>query len=306
MRSKSSLHIFMSIFDLFLFSLYRAVLRITLVRARPTRCAIDRSFLGRFRYSLYLKLNMLSASNSLASIKEPARRSKEAESLRRDGIVISDLARIFRSNTYLFSLVKEEFEKSVINGGGCNRLKADDSSHTAKAYTVELGLFDDMSKAHNPLLKLANDESLGDLLESYFEFKPKLYHHATYLNCPYSSQPQHSQLWHRDPEDFKVVKVFIYLTDVDESSGPFIYVPGSQPRGRYSHLTPPSRHPWRLQDHEVESVFPKEYWTLCSGAAGTVIVADTVGLHKGGFTISGYRGVAVFTYTSSTPFQPYK
>ena len=43
-----------------------------------------------------------------------------------------------------------------------------------------------------------------------------------------------SQRWHRDYNDERLVKVFIYLTDVDEDTGPLEYVPGSTLGGEYA------------------------------------------------------------------------
>lgn len=48
--------------------------------------------------------------------------------------------------------------------------------------------------------------------------------------------PSYSQLWHRDYDDTKVVKLFVYLTDVvDRADGPFTFFPGpASDRARYS------------------------------------------------------------------------
>jgi ectoine hydroxylase-related dioxygenase (phytanoyl-CoA dioxygenase family) len=44
--------------------------------------------------------------------------------------------------------------------------------------------------------------------------------------------------WHRDYNDQHLVKVFVYLVDVDEGTGPFEYVPGSARGGRYADIWP--------------------------------------------------------------------
>ncbi len=36
-----------------------------------------------------------------------------------------------------------------------------------------------------------------------------------------------SQRWHRDYNDKHLLKVFLYMSDVDEAAGPFEYVPGN-------------------------------------------------------------------------------
>ena len=47
-----------------------------------------------------------------------------------------------------------------------------------------------------------------------------------------------SQRWHRDYNDKHLLKVFLYLVDVDDAMGPFQYVPGSQPGGPYADAWP--------------------------------------------------------------------
>jgi hypothetical protein len=49
------------------------------------------------------------------------------------------------------------------------------------------------------------------------------------------------------------------------------------------------------------SVLPKESWITCTGPANTMIIADTVGFHRGGKPTKGTRILITFTYTSGTP-----
>lgn len=97
---------------------------------------------------------------------------------------------------------------------------------------------------------------------------------------------------------------YLFVSDIETSSGPFIYITGTQPMGRHSRTKVATKHDWRIQDYAMEASFPKEFWRICNGRAGTVIVADTVGFHKGGFTTSGCRGVLVLTYTAIRPLFP--
>ena len=51
---------------------------------------------------------------------------------------------------------------------------------------------------------------------------------------PAAAERISSQRWHRDYNDKHLLKVFLYLVDVDEDMGPFQYVAGSQPGGPYA------------------------------------------------------------------------
>jgi hypothetical protein len=57
----------------------------------------------------------------------------------------------------------------------------------------------------------------------------------------------------------------------------------------------------RLKDDDINRIFPPSTWRICTGPAGTMIVADTLGFHRGGKPTAGTRLLVTFTYTSGTP-----
>jgi hypothetical protein len=83
----------------------------------------------------------------------------------------------------------------------------------------------------------------------------------------------YSQMYHSDRERLNFVKFFVYLTDVDLASGPHAYALKSHKKRPFS-----MRSDRRYNDTEVEKNF--ECLNI-TGKAGTVIVANTQGLHKG-------------------------
>ena len=133
---------------------------------------------------------------------------------------------------------------------------------------------------------------------------PRLHAIKALLNYPTPGDARHSQLWHRDPEDVRQIKVFIYLTDVDEQNGPFCYIPRSQPFGSKASIDPECSNPKRITDAEMSRAIPQSAWVSCTGPAGTMILADTVGFHRGGRVMTGTRVLINLTYTSGTPFGP--
>lgn len=81
------------------------------------------------------------------------------------------------------------------------------------------------------------------------------------------------QAFHRDPDDWRFLKLFVYLTNVDEESGPHVYVAGT-------HRT---RSPWRAKTYAqsmIESRYGENVRTIL-GASGTTFAADTNGIHAG-------------------------
>lgn len=175
------------------------------------------------------------------------------------------------------------------------------SSAGKKDYVVNLVKFRHGVAADSPLLKVALDEKLLEIVASYLGFWPSLYSIAAWLNFPVDVPASKSQLWHRDPEDLQTVKVFIYLVDVDEHCGPFSYIPRTHPFGADAIKAGRFGDQRRIADESMRDVFPPTRWRVCTGPANTMILADTLGYHRGGKPTAGHRVLITFTYTSGTP-----
>lgn len=153
----------------------------------------------------------------------------------------------------------------------------------------------------NPLLKFVLDEKIIAMAAAYLKLAPRFNSFALLrtLTVPPDYERTYSQRWHRDLDDKKMLKVFIYLNDVDEGGGPFTYVKESHLGGRWRgvapQLPPMGRYP---KEGEVEAAIPKEYYHAALGKAGTLIFADTSGLHRGGFCLKKDRLHFVGSYTS--------
>jgi hypothetical protein len=160
---------------------------------------------------------------------------------------------------------------------------------------------DELSK-NDPLLKVALDEKLLEIVGSYLGVWPQLNGIGAWLNYPTEDDAKTSQLWHRDPEDMKIIKVFIYLDKVDESTGPFTYIPDTHPFGSAAGKAAVYEKQKRVLDSDLAKVYPSESWLACTGPASTMILADTVGYHRGGKPAVGQRILVTFTYTSGVPF----
>ena len=88
---------------------------------------------------------------------------------------------------------------------------------------------------------------------------------------PAAAERISSQRWHRDYNDKHLLKVFLYLVDVDEEMGPFQYVAGSQPGGPYADA-------WEWQplgqnyptEEELEARVPATAVQTFTGPAGTL------------------------------------
>ena len=160
----------------------------------------------------------------------------------------------------------------------------------------------------NSFVKISLDEKIIDIVNSYMEMFSRFYYLTLNVTKPVKEGEKAfaSQRWHRDPEDKRMLKLFIYLNDVDEESGPFIYIPYSKYGLKWGHVFP-QRPPRGFYPPEgaVEKIIPPDAIKYNTGRAGTVIFCDTTGLHKGGYALekervmftAGYRSPVSAWYT---------
>lgn len=163
----------------------------------------------------------------------------------------------------------------------------------------------------NPFLRLMLDNKLLGIANAYFDMYTRVHsvRLVKTLPVPPGSDYEGSQSWHRDGGNKKYLKIFIYLNDVlDEGHGPFHYIKESQPGARWYNTFPQpaarSGEESRITDEALDKAIPKEYEVSCMGRAGSVVFADTTGLHKGGYATTGERIMSFFTYFTKSSLTP--
>lgn len=155
-------------------------------------------------------------------------------------------------------------------------------------------------RADSPWLRLMLGSGVIDLVNAYRGQRTRLVDLDHWYTVPYPEAGGRvaSQRWHRDPEDQHVVKIFVYFSDVDDGSGPFQYVPGSAKGGRYGDLWEWGKDDWYPPQDEFERRIPADEQRSYSGPAGTIIVCDTSGFHRGGFAEERPRVLSYHTFVS--------
>lgn len=152
-----------------------------------------------------------------------------------------------------------------------------------------------------PWLRFAAGDALLDVVNAYRGLRTKLVDFDQWYTVPFPEEYERvrSQRWHRDPEDRNVVKVFLYFSDVDEGSGPFEYVPGSTTGGPYGNLFPWGKgKSWYPPPDAFDKKVPESDRLLVTAPAGTIVVCDTSGFHRGGYARSMPRILSTHTYVS--------
>ena len=183
----------------------------------------------------------------------------------------------------------QKFIKSDVNEK-INEANIENKTHKSFYKFKITSLFNDQD-----LLKLADDKFILSNITQYFGFKPYLREINVSVDYKYKNEadsPKFTQLFHRDPDDLKLIKVFFYLNDVNNENGPFQYV-------LKSHLKP-----WKdveyYHNENSKRNSEKEIYTAI-GKKGTMIFADTNGLHRGLVLKEKFRVMLTLMYTSNKP-----
>ena len=143
---------------------------------------------------------------------------------------------------------------------------------------------------------------LLDIANAYLEMWSKLEYVDIWYSVPQPETGERisSQRWHRDYNDKHLLKVFLYLVDVDEDMGPFQYVAGSQPGGPYADAwgwQPLGQH--YPTEEELETRVPRERGAGVHRARRARSCSATRrGFHRGGFSTTKPRVLATATYSS--------
>jgi len=214
------------------------------------------------------------------------------EDLERTGIAVAHIDELFPGEKKLPIL--QEYVSELRKGA---------ETKTGKTFLDYLWDVIPVLDLSNPFVKISLDAKILDVVNSYMRMYSRFYYLTLNVTKPVgrSAEAFASQRWHRDPEDKKMLKMFIYINDVDENSGPFMYIPeskyGLKWGGVFKQKPPKGYYP---PDGEVEKMVPSEFIEEMTGRAGTIIFCDTSGLHKGGFALqrerimftAGYRSTA--------------
>jgi hypothetical protein len=151
---------------------------------------------------------------------------------------------------------------------------------------------------NSALTKLALDPNLVIPITGYFGCLPILF--GFDINRARSKEILNwsSHMYHLDPEDIKQIKVFIYLTDVDENSGPFTALPADKSKVVTEKL---NYKIGRLSDKEVSKIVGEGEEKVCLGEQGTTVFCDTNScLHYGGRIKERERYVMTIYYALPT------
>lgn len=136
--------------------------------------------------------------------------------------------------------------------------------------------------SNHTILKIANDPGVLRIVEKFLGATPTISNINMWWSMAGKSKAEDAQLFHRDVDDLKFCKLFIYLTDVGENDGPHTYVKGSSATNKLTKIR-------RYEDAEVEEAFGKENVINFCRPKGSFFMVDTYGFHKGTLPVDNNR-----------------
>lgn len=147
------------------------------------------------------------------------------------------------------------------------------------------------------LLRVINSKDILSSVEGYLGCKATIAQIELRWTFANELQQGRFQLFHRDTDDWRFVKLFLYLTDVDERSGPLTLVTGS-------HRMPAALRARYWSDDDIDARFSKDRMISLMGRAGASWLVDTFAFHQGRKPIERPR-LALLVQYSLLPYFPH-
>ena len=153
---------------------------------------------------------------------------------------------------------------------------------TSNDRAMRAGYFhDDLT---DPLIDgIAKDPTVLAVAQKYFNAKP--IHIWTRVFWSFSVEPSQSLTssqkgsldFHFDPDDYQALRLFLYLSNVDDGTGPHVCVTGSHRRKKLCHLISPTRN---KSDQAMVEVYGPQAIKTVTGPAGSGFLEDPFCYHK--------------------------
>ena len=124
------------------------------------------------------------------------------------------------------------------------------------------------------LLEIANNSDILNVVQDFLGATPTITNINMWWSIPGKERAEQAQLFHRDVDDLKFCKLFIYFTDVDMSNGPHVYVEGSSSSKKLREIR-------RYNNEEINKAFGEYSIKYFTAPKGSAFIVDTYGFHKG-------------------------
>jgi hypothetical protein len=157
---------------------------------------------------------------------------------------------------------------------------------------------------HPEILRWGLSMQLLKIVESYLGL-PVGYGGLSFYYSVADGRDAGPRIWHRDKEDWRMIKIAVYLNDVDEAGGPYQCVNAATNNLLISTL-PKYQGLTHAEMQELLDDSSDNWLISCIGKVGTVIFTDTSRCyHRGKPPIKTDRSAIFFHYFSYRPKNPF-
>jgi ectoine hydroxylase-related dioxygenase (phytanoyl-CoA dioxygenase family) len=211
---------------------------------------------------------------------------------KKDGIIVfdqlADASTVSRIREYLMEKPVYNWVDAEFNGQEKTPLDLRDVPIIKQ---TKLKYFDADIAQCADIIALANSDKILPLVSAYLGCKPTIVTMSSWWTKagPDSSEKFYDDMFHRDVDDYKFVKLFVYLSDVGPENGAHCFIRGSH---NSKNLTKRQI----LTDDDINQKFDKNDILALSGKSGTGILEDTWGIHRALPCVKGERLLLHFLY----------
>jgi hypothetical protein len=181
--------------------------------------------------------------------------------------------------------------------------KFDPKNPKAVLYEVDSNFLINQKIIQQILLK----DEIYDVGKKYFNSEPFLDHVSLSISTNFNKKPdsEAAQLYHFDLDKPKWLKFLTYINDVGIDNGPHCFIKKTH-KNNGIPFSLRSKGYVRIDDQneKIKNLINNEIKII--GKAGTSIIEDTKGLHKGSVVVVGYRILLNIQINSSMFGSPYK
>jgi len=225
------------------------------------------------------------------------------EDLRKNGIAITHIDKL--QDMPSISELQREYEMLL----EIERKKP--HSRKSKAFIERLidDDYDFKSNKDSAIRRLVSNPAIKLVAENYLKLIPKLTSFKIWRShFTGDTSRTASQNWHRDYNEFQMVRVFLYFNKVERENGAGEFVIGSHYLGdSYNILEYSEELGTYATEEEIEQNFSLERIVCATGTPGTLVFMDTAGLHRGGYhSEPSERRVSLLTYSTAADIMPTK
>ena len=178
--------------------------------------------------------------------------------------------------------------------GLANKLK-----HPVELGKCEVGSAEKDLRECPEILLWALEPKLLDLIENYIGL-PILYQGFAVRRSIADGQYSGVRRWHIDWEDRRIIKIIIYLNDVEAGGGAYQYIQRRITERAIKDLN--YYNLGYLSDKEMSQVVSPIDWSTCLGKSATMVITDTSNVfHRAQPPTLKDRFSITFCYTSANP-----